>query len=85
MAKAAPKQFHLTAEERLRIENIQLRGQLVQQQQARLQAETAEWRAGIEKRVRCVLADYVVDVASGACEARQKPKVVPSPKENANG
>lgn len=85
MAKAAPKQFHLTAEERLRIENLQLRGQLLAQEQGRLQGEQAAWRAGVEKRVRCDLSQYLVDVPSGSCSARLPLKEVKTPKEAVDG
>lgn len=62
-----PKQFDLSKMERLQLENIQLRGQLLQQQQKDLGIEQGAWGQDVAAAHGVDMSKYNINLSTGQC------------------
>lgn len=64
--------FQLTEGEKLKLENIQLKRQLLLNEQRHIDGEQARWRAEIETRLDIDTDNYVFDVSKGEATLKAK-------------
>ena len=63
-----PDQVELSNEEKLELENIQLRSMLLDHQRKELAAKQSVWGAAVAQRLGIDLTKYSIDTGSGICK-----------------
>ena len=65
--KETPASFKLTREERLELENLELKARILRLQLDSIAVERQQWVSRLSDRVGLDISDYEINVDSGVC------------------